>query len=78
MTVDIIIITSPLCEDIRSYLYRMSNLNVSSPLKLYTLYIKGTMEEKRIEEREYDRYRTVSTKEIDVDIENNNDCVVVD
>ena len=36
------------------------------------------MEEKRIEEREYDRYRTVSTKEIDVDIENNDDCVVVD
>lgn len=76
--VDIVIITSPLCEDIRSYLYRMSNLNVSNPLKLYTLYIKGTMEEKRIEEREYDRYRTVSTKEIDVDIENNDDCVVVD
>lgn len=76
--VDIIIITSPLCEDIRSYLYRMSNLNVSNPLKLYTLYIKGTMEEKRIEEREYDRYRTVSTKEIDVDIENNNEYIVVD
>ena len=56
----------------------MSNLNVSSPLKLYTLYIKGTMEEKRIEEREYDRYRTITTKEIDVDIENNNDCIVVD
>ena len=36
------------------------------------------MEEKRIEEREYDRYRTVSTKETDVDIENNNDYIVVD
>ena len=47
-------------------------------MKLYTLYIKGTMEEKRIEEREYDICRTVSTKEIDVDIENNDDCVVVD
>lgn len=76
--VDIVIITSSLCEDIRSYLYRMSNLTISNPLKLYTLYIKGTMEEKRIEDREYDRYRTITTKEIDVDIENNSDFVIVD
>lgn len=47
--IDIIIITSPLCEEIESYIYRLSNVEYpSNIIKLYTLYIKDSIEEKRL------------------------------
>ena len=47
--IDIVIITSPLCEDIESYIYRLSNVTYpNGTIKLYTLYIKDSIEEKRI------------------------------
>lgn len=51
--VDIVIITSPMCESIKSYMYRLSNLffrNMS--LSLYSLYIKGSMEQRLLERKE--------------------------
>ena len=50
--VDIIIITSPLCEDIESYIYRLSNVVYqNNSIKLYSLYIKDTIEEKRLKNK---------------------------
>lgn len=50
--VDIIIITSPLCEDIESYIYRLSNVVYpNNTIKLYSLYIKDTIEEKRLKNK---------------------------
>lgn len=50
--VDVVIITSPLCEDMKSYLYRLSSVNFrSSPIILYTLYCKNSLEAKKIERR---------------------------
>lgn len=50
--VDIIIITSPLCEDIESYIYRLSNVVYpNNIIKLYSLYIKDTIEEKRLKNK---------------------------
>ena len=51
--VDIVIITSPMCENIKSYMYRLSNLffrNMS--LNLYSLYVKGSMEQRLLERKE--------------------------
>lgn len=48
--VDIIIITSPMCEDIKSYMYRLSKLYFKSKhIDLYTLYCSNTNEQKLIE-----------------------------
>ena len=50
--IDIIIITSPLCEDIESYIYRLSNVVYpNNTIKLYSLYIKDTIEEKRLKNK---------------------------
>ena len=51
--VDIIIITSPLCEDIESYIYRLSNVTyTTNVIKLYTLYVKNTIEEKKLDSKQ--------------------------
>ena len=48
--VDIVIITSPLCNNLKDYRYRLDKVNFNqSDLKLFTLYIKGTNEQKLID-----------------------------
>lgn len=49
--VDIVIITSPLCNEIESYLYRLDKVNFHSPIKLYTLFISDTLEQRKLQER---------------------------
>lgn len=49
--VDIVIITSPLCNDIESYIYRLDKVNFNSPIKLFTLYISNTLEQRHLQER---------------------------
>lgn len=45
--VDVVIITSPQCETIEAYLYRLNSLFVSStPLLLYNVYISNSAEER--------------------------------
>lgn len=51
--VDIVIITSPMCEDIKSYMYRLSKIYFrSQSISLYSLYCKNTVEQKMIERKE--------------------------
>ena len=50
--VDVIIITSPMCEDIQSYIYRLSNVYFrSKKILLYSLYCTHTLEQKMIEKK---------------------------
>lgn len=50
--VDIIIITSPMCEDIKSYMYRLSKIYFRSKhIDLYSLYCRNTSEQKMIEKK---------------------------
>lgn len=50
---DVIIITSPTCEDISSYIYRLSNLYFrNNKILLYSLYCRNTLEEKLLESKE--------------------------
>lgn len=74
--VDVIIITSPMCEDIKSYMYRLSKLYFRNHhLDLYTLYCRNTNEEKLI-----DKNSILSNHNIknDIDDENISDFIVVD
>lgn len=51
--VDIVIITSPMCEDIKSYMYRLSKIYFRSKrIELYSLYCRNTVEQKIIERKE--------------------------
>lgn len=49
--VDIVIITSPLCNDIENYIYRLDKVNFNNPIKLFTLYVSNTLEQRHLQER---------------------------
>lgn len=73
---DIVIITSPLCEDINAYLYRLSNVRFkSNKIELYTIYCRNTMEHKVIEKRTLANNHNVKNSLND---ENNYDFIVED
>ena len=78
--VDIIIITSPICEDIKSYLYRLTKVNyIGETIKLYTIFCKSTLEHKRLLEREPSINHQIVNKDENIDIsENNFDFVIAD
>lgn len=78
--VDIVIITSPICEDIKSYLYRLTKVNYKGDtIKLYTIYCKSTLEHKRLLEREPSINHKIVNKDENIDIsENNFDFVIAD
>ena len=78
--VDIIIITSPQCESIKSYMYRMSNLSFrSGNIVLYSLYCKNSMEERLLENKEQaNNHIIVNNCEKCVVSEENSDFIIVD
>lgn len=78
--VDVIIITSPLCEDIKSYIYRLSNVYYpSGKIKLYSLYVKNSLEQTRLQNKPLANIHTIINKcENNVVSENNSDFVIVD
>lgn len=78
--VGIVIITSPLCEDIKSYLYRLSKVNyIGDVIKLYTIFCKSTIEHKQLLNKEVSINHTIVNKDENMDIsENNFDFVIAD
>lgn len=71
--VDIIIITSPLCEDIKSYLYRLSKVNyIGASIKLYTIFCKFTIEHKQLLNKEMSVNHVIVNKDENIDISENN------
>ena len=74
--VDIIIITSPMCENIKSYMYRLSNLFFRNmTLDLYSIYIKGSTEQRLLERKELANNHTIKNANTD---ENFSNFIVVD
>lgn len=78
--VDIVIITSPQCEDIKSYIYRLDGLRfVGNVIRLYNIYCKNSMEEKLLDNQTSLANHKVLNDEAKVVIEqDNSDFVVVD
>lgn len=74
--IDVVIITSPECEEIESYIYRLSNITFpKNEIKLYSLYVKNSSEEKRLQNKTLSQAHIV---EENVKIENNCNFVVAD
>lgn len=71
--VDVVIITSPLCESIESYLYRLSKVRFKDDkVKLYSLFCKNTIEEKQLLNKPTtDTHEIVNKDEISATAENN-------
>lgn len=78
--VSVVIITSPQCETIKSYMYRLANVCYpKNKIKLYTIYVKNSLEERKLQNREIASTHTIVNKcEKVVVSENNFDFVVVD
>lgn len=78
--VDIIIITSPQCEDIKSYMYRLSNVYYPNKcISLYNLYVKNSLEQTKLENKPLANNHTIYNKiENNVINKNNFDFVLVD
>lgn len=78
--VDVIIITSPLCDTIKSYMYRLDKVFYpKQKLKLYSIYIKNSLEESKLMSKELANIHTIVNKcENSVVSENNFDYIVVD
>lgn len=74
--VDVIIITSPMCEELKSYLYRLSHLYFrNDKIILYSIYCKNTIEQKKLESKELMKHQIVKNLNDDEII---SDFIVVD
>lgn len=77
--IDLVIITSPLCDTIESYFYRLSKVHFSNEVLLYTLFYKGTLEEKKLEDRTIPANHTIINNfDRNVKVDNNNDYCIID
>lgn len=73
--VDVIIITSPMCEDIKSYMYRLSKIYFRNRyVDLYSLYCKNTVEQKMIEKKSLTENHNIKNSFV----ENNSDFIIDD
>lgn len=79
VNIDVVVITSPLCDTIETYLYRLSKVEFAKEVQLYTLYYKGSLEEKKLDERIIPPTHAILNKaEIEVKSDNNYDYCIVD
>lgn len=80
INIDIVIITSPQCEEIKSYIYRLDNLRFNDNIiHLYNIYCKNSTEEKLLDSQMLSSNHKVLNDEEKVIIEqDNSDFIVVD
>nr|DAT58687.1 MAG TPA: hypothetical protein [Crassvirales sp.] len=79
VNIDVVVITSPLCDTVETYLYRLSKVEFAKEIQLYTLYYKGSLEEKKLDERIVPPTHAILNKaEIEVKSDNNYDYCIVD
>lgn len=77
--IDLVIITSSLCDTIESYFYRLSKVHFSNEVLLYTLFYKSTLEEKKLEDRTVPANHTIINGfDRNVKVDNNNAYCIVD
>lgn len=77
--VDIVIITSPLCNTIEEYFYRLDKITFTQPLKLYTIFVPNSSEQKNIDSKQSTKYhKIVNNYKKSYVVENYSDFVIVD
>lgn len=77
--VDMVIITSPMCDEIENYIYRLSSVNfVGCHIPLFTLYCKNSIEERKVLEKEQSKtHKIVNNTENEVYADKNIGTVIV-
>ena len=66
-------------QHIKFYLYRLSKINFNTPIILYTLYCKNTLEEKQLENKSMDsNHKLISVDTPNVKLDVNSNYIVVD
>ena len=78
--INTVIITSPLCEDIKSYLYRLTSLNIiSETIKLFSIFCKSTIEQQKLINKPVEKTHIIVNKNeiIAGSAENNGDFICV-
>ena len=80
VTADVVIITSPLCEDIKSYLYRFTNVRFTdNKIKLFSIFCRNTIEEQKLFNKSVqDTHKIVNKDEIMANSKNNFDFIITD
>ena len=78
--VDVVIITSPLCEDIEAYLYRLSNVRFNpEKIKLFSIFCKNTIEQQKLFNKSVQQSHIIVNKnEFTDNVENKFDFLIVD
>lgn len=78
--VDVIIITSPQCEDIKNYMYRLSNVCYpNGNIKLFSIYVKNSLEQNKLQSKQVSENHSIVNKcKNTIVTENNCDFVIVD
>ncbi len=78
--VSLIIITSPACEDIKSYLYRLSNIRIiGGNIKLFSIFCRNTIEQQKLLNKPVNESHIIVNKdEIVANVENKSDFLIVD
>lgn len=78
--VDVIIITSPLCEDIESYLYRLSNIRIrNGKIKLFSIFCRNTIEQQKLFNKPItETHIIVNKSEFNADDGNKFDFIIAD
>lgn len=78
--VDVVIITSPLCEDIEAYLYRLSNVRFNpEKIKLFSIFCKNTIEQQKLFNKSVQQsHMIVNKSEFTDNVENKFDFLIVD
>ena len=78
--VDVVIITSPLCEDIEAYLYRLSNVSFNpEKIKLFSIFCKNTIEQQKLFNKSVQQSHIIVNKnEFTDNVENKFDFLIVD
>lgn len=75
--VDVVIITSPMCEEIENYLYRLAKVEFPAEIELYTLFVKSSIEHKKVKDKAETKTHTFVNKiENDFVAENNFDYAI--
>ena len=77
---DIIIITSPTCEDFETYLYRLNDVRFSGEkVRLYSIYVKNSLESvKLLNKKRNANHTLIYDDNFNVNSENNLAFVIVD
>lgn len=78
IAVDVWILTSPLCDEVAALKYRFNKvLFNSAPHIIYKVFLQGTIEETKLLQSKPNRFTTITTKTVDSDIFNENNCGII-